>query len=187
MKTKKPEQQTVDSPLNNNNDDDNNNNKDDVVCGSPTDPCMNEQNYQECIILKEKGGCASIIVMESCPAQFGWEKQQPGDDMDDNEKSEQQTVNSPSNNNNPINGNDLCGSPTDSCINEQNYKECITLKEKGCVPIMVMLSCPAQFVCGELNNDGDDPSDSSSFTMKDSKVVLIVNFVVVAVVSFSFF
>lgn len=45
------------------------NNKSSSVCGLPTDPCMNENNWADCQIL-ESSGCSNIVAMESCPLQF---------------------------------------------------------------------------------------------------------------------
>merc|ERR1711862_397477 len=43
--------------------------------------------------------------------------------------------------------NDICGSPTDSCMNDQNHRECNDLKLAGCKSILVLESCPLQFDC----------------------------------------
>jgi len=39
------------------------------ACGNPTDPCMNDENWEFCRELEEQG-CEKIAVMESCPLQF---------------------------------------------------------------------------------------------------------------------
>ena len=40
------------------------------TCPEPTDSCMNEENYQEC--LDVVATCeGEILIMESCPLQFG--------------------------------------------------------------------------------------------------------------------
>ena len=40
------------------------------ACPPVTDPCMNEENYQEC--LEVEASCeGSLAVLESCPLQFG--------------------------------------------------------------------------------------------------------------------
>ena len=40
------------------------------VCPAPTDPCMNEDNYQEC--LDAEASCTgNLVLLESCPLQFG--------------------------------------------------------------------------------------------------------------------
>merc|ERR1711933_231302 len=71
-------------------------------------------------------------------------------------------------------GDDICGSPTDACMNEQNYQKCMDLKKQGCESILNLLSCPAQFECG--GPEVDRASLSSSSTMNK----LIANFVVIA-------
>jgi hypothetical protein len=38
-------------------------------CGKPTDPCMNEENWQRCLDL-HADGCETVLSMESCPLQF---------------------------------------------------------------------------------------------------------------------
>ena len=59
------------------------------VCGAPDDPCMNEQNWAQCRDL-EKVGCENILIMESCPLQFGCndndsnnEEKEDNEDMND--------------------------------------------------------------------------------------------------------
>ena len=45
---------------------------DERVCPPPTDACMNEDNYQEC--LDVEADCdGNILILESCPLQFGCE------------------------------------------------------------------------------------------------------------------
>jgi hypothetical protein len=39
-------------------------------CPSPTDPCMNQDNYQKCQSLINDMQCTQLLVMESCPLQF---------------------------------------------------------------------------------------------------------------------
>jgi hypothetical protein len=38
-------------------------------CGKPTDPCMTEENWNQCRELEENG-CQQVAVMVSCPLQF---------------------------------------------------------------------------------------------------------------------
>lgn len=39
------------------------------VCGTPSDACMNDENWMHCRALHD-GGCNSILVQESCPVKF---------------------------------------------------------------------------------------------------------------------
>jgi hypothetical protein len=39
------------------------------LCGKPTDPCMTQENWNQCRELEENG-CQQVGVMESCPLQF---------------------------------------------------------------------------------------------------------------------
>mmetsp|Transcript_19712 Transcript_19712/g.23657 ORF Transcript_19712/g.23657 Transcript_19712/m.23657 type:complete len:200 (+) Transcript_19712:69-668(+) len=55
------------------------------VCGSPDDPCINEQNWARCRHLEEVG-CENILVMESCPLQFDCDDN--GRDNNDNNKED---------------------------------------------------------------------------------------------------
>mmetsp|Transcript_19451 Transcript_19451/g.26987 ORF Transcript_19451/g.26987 Transcript_19451/m.26987 type:complete len:167 (-) Transcript_19451:330-830(-) len=41
----------------------------------------------------------------------------------------------------------ICKSPGNSCMNENNYKQCRRLEELGCQEILVSESCPLQFEC----------------------------------------
>lgn len=49
---------------------------DETVCGKPTDPCMNEANWNQCESMR-KEGCQSFAVLESCPLQFVCESKGP--------------------------------------------------------------------------------------------------------------
>lgn len=40
-----------------------------TVCGDPSDPCMNEENWDRCNEFVE-AGCRDLIIMDSCPLQF---------------------------------------------------------------------------------------------------------------------
>ena len=42
----------------------------DSQCPDPTLSCMNQENYAKCRDLEESG-CQNILVLESCPLQFG--------------------------------------------------------------------------------------------------------------------
>jgi len=45
------------------------------ICPSATDSCMNEENHQEC--LDAEATCDGLVmVMESCPLQFGCESRE---------------------------------------------------------------------------------------------------------------
>jgi hypothetical protein len=44
---------------------------------------------------------------------------------------------------------DQCGTPTDGCMNEDNWNACRSLVEQGCQNIQMMESCPLQFACGD--------------------------------------
>ena len=39
------------------------------VCPAPTDPCMNEDNYQDCLDVEATCN-AGLLTLESCPLQF---------------------------------------------------------------------------------------------------------------------
>lgn len=97
------------------------------ICGKPTDPCRTAENVAECDALLA-ANCSTILVRESCPVQF---------DCGDS---------------NGTNPSSVCGSPTDACMNQENYKECKALEEGGCVDVGVSESCPLQFACN------DDPA-----------------------------
>jgi hypothetical protein len=102
------------------------------VCGKPTDPCRTPENVAECNALVA-ANCSSILVRESCPVHFGC-----GD----------------TNRTTPLS---VCGSPTDACMNQENYKQCKSLEEGGCIKIGVLESCPLQFACTD-----DDPATAPS-------------------------
>lgn len=96
------------------------------VCGKPSDPCRTAENVAACNALVA-ANCSTILVRESCPVQFGC-----GDTN--------RTTNS-----------SVCGYPTSACMNQENYKQCKSLEEGGCIDIGVLQSCPLQFAC---NDDG---------------------------------
>jgi len=118
------------------------------LCGSATDACMNDDNYAECRAL-EDDGCASILVMESCPVQFAC-GDEPGS-----------AGNQPPDEDEPDPAQSVCGSATDACMNDGNYAECRAMEEDGCVSIMTMESCPLQFSCGDDANGGG-PANSTT-------------------------
>ena len=120
-------------------------------CGNPTDPCMNDENYNECIQLVEVDGCQQVFVMESCPSQFGCDDEGDGDDGDDNKY-------------------EFCDklSKTDfACMNDENHKECIEYIDQGCQNIATMESCPLQFGCGD-DDENDTPDVPSMNTTNTS-------------------
>jgi hypothetical protein len=108
------------------------------VCGKPTDPCRTVQNVAACVALAA-ANCTTILVMESCPVQFAC-----GDST---------TPPPPS----------VCGSPTDPCMNQQSYMQCIALENGGCKDITARKSCPLQFACNDkpgISSVCGKPSDS---------------------------
>jgi hypothetical protein len=46
-----------------------------------------------------------------------------------------------------------CGDPDDSCMNNENWKQCRNLEVNGCKSIQVLESCPLQFACGDGNDE----------------------------------
>jgi hypothetical protein len=62
--------------------------------------------------------------------------------------------------NGPYGGGDdnmpTCPNVQDSCMNEENFKQCQDLVESGCQSVLIMESCPLQFSCG--GGGGGDPS-----------------------------
>ena len=96
------------------------------ACGKPTDPCRTAENVAECNALVS-ANCSTILVQASCPVQFGC-----GDT-------------------NSTTTSSVCGSPTDACMNQENYEHCKSLEEGGCIDVGVLESCPLQFTC---NDDG---------------------------------
>ena len=123
-------------------------------CGSPTDPCMNDENYNECVEIVE-GGCQQVFVMESCPLQFGCGDNSDGGDTDP-----------PPSPPDDIDVSSVCGTPTDPCMNDVNYKECIELVENGCLDIISMDSCPYGFACGSsvIPPEPDDTTNTTSIS-----------------------
>jgi hypothetical protein len=50
-----------------------------------------------------------------------------------------------------------CGQPDDSCMDNENWKQCRNLELNGCQHIQVLeQSCPLQFTCGDDDDDDDD-------------------------------
>lgn len=96
-------------------------------CPAVTEPCMNSDNYAQCMDLVE-AGCQEIWKAKSCPLQF-----ECGDIVDD-------TSNNPA---------IPCPNITEPCMNKDNLAVCITLYEDGCENIMILESCPVQFSCGD--------------------------------------
>jgi hypothetical protein len=64
-------------------------------CPPPTDPCMNEDNYRQCLGLVDLG-CQQLLLMESCPLQFACADQEPNEreeDDNDDEKEDEDEAN----------------------------------------------------------------------------------------------
>lgn len=109
------------------------------LCRLPTEDCMNENNYQECLDLV-RGGCTSISELESCPLTFRC-------------------------NNDDLDPNALCRLPTEDCMNEDNYQLCLGLVQNGCTSISELESCPLQFECAAFGgNVGGETSTSPPLT-----------------------
>lgn len=100
-------------------------------CPSPTDSCMNNENYAVCQDLI-KAGCQTLMTLESCPLQFAC-----GDDE-----------------------NPRCPARTDPCVNDENYAMCLEFVEAGCKDLQVMKSCPLQFACGDDKPQCPDRTDA---------------------------
>jgi hypothetical protein len=56
-----------------------------------------------------------------------------------------------------------CGEPDDSCMDNENWKQCRNLELNGCQSIQVLESCPLQFACGDEDyDDGQLHQDSDN-------------------------
>lgn len=71
-----------------------------------------------------------------------------------------------------ISSYDECPDPSDSCMNEHNFDECLDLIDSGCDTVVVMpSSCPLQFICQTGATTSFDKEDDNNF---DSCVSLYV-------------
>lgn len=93
----------------------------DISCGTPTDSCMNQDNWNNCVSLVQSG-CTDVLILESCPVKF--------------------LCNDDTNNN-----YDVCGDPTWPCWNDDVWRSCKSLVDDGCSKVMKSKSCPVQFIC----------------------------------------
>jgi hypothetical protein len=68
-----------------------------------------------------------------------------------------------------------CGDPDDSCMDNENWKECRNLELNGCQNIQILESCPLQFTCGDEdhenmqrdNEENEDAMALSSLALKE--------------------
>jgi len=61
-----------------------------------------------------------------------------------------------------------CPSPdTNFCVNENNYQDCLTLVEQGCVNILTKESCPLQFECQIDAQEEDQEEGNLSILLSD--------------------
>ena len=102
------------------------------VCGAATDPCMNEDNWNQCQSILEKG-CENVLMLESCPLQF---------DCNDI----------------PLSA-DVCGEESNPCVEKKDWDECQDMIQDGCKDIMSTKSCPLKFKC--LDHLDKDPISSA--------------------------
>ena len=156
------------------------------VCGDPTWVCWNEEVWNDCKGLVDSG-CTDILSTKSCPVEF---------------------ICLP-NNDDSVRITDICGSPIDSCMNEENWNVCNSLIENGCNNVLVMESCPLQFSCGNtsyvdidqssvddtghsnvvspngVNDEGNRASNSSTLLV----IILVVggSLLVVTILSLSYY
>lgn len=66
--------------------------------------------------------------------------------------------------------NQLCGLPTDSCMNDENWNHCLDLVETGCVVQKDPSSCPYEYQClgPQVIDDDQDYHLHIRTTNKDS-------------------
>lgn len=60
----------------------------------------------------------------------------------------------------------VCGTATDSCMNDDNFVECRDLEDNGCDSIQIMESCPVQFSCSDDatgSGPSSGPANNSTF------------------------
>jgi len=109
-------------------------------CPAVTEPCMNEENFAQCTTLIENGCTQLLIIMESCPLQFGCDDTQCPD-VD-----------------------------TSACVNEENRAACLELERNGCPNIAVLESCPVQFACADDDSSmsSSPPVDTNNSTTVSS-------------------
>jgi hypothetical protein len=63
-----------------------------------------------------------------------------------------------------------CPDPENSCMNNENYKQCRDIEDNGCKSILTLESCPLQFGCG----DGDEQPPQNSDNTIDGLLPFVV-------------
>jgi hypothetical protein len=66
-----------------------------------------------------------------------------------------------------------CPDPSDPCMNNDSFNECLDLIDSGCDEITVVPSCPLQFVCHVVEEQQQSPLDNEDDNF-DSCVSLYV-------------
>lgn len=123
--------------------------------------CVDAKGIEDCQKYTNDG-CLNVIMSKSCPAEFFCI-----DDVDvDTDSNEDASEDSEEDGSTDTYE---CPPADDSCMNDENHKQCVTLVKDGCQQIFTLEKCPVVFGCNDDNQNNNHNNDSTeSVTNEDS-------------------